>query len=612
IDCARPFHVFYDSELGTAGDYSNNEDNTMVFCADDASKAVRLSFRMQTAPVQLDLKSTVSGNDYLRIWDGPTTTSNAKAVYTGSTNSYPQPGTVISTDQCLTVNFQSDGASTGTGWESTLRCVDAPLTNSVQTASSLAPGLFEDSGGAAGNYGNSESYFRTWCPDVNAQTAGEVIWAVFGAVEIEQNYDYLHVYDGPDANARLIGTYTGNDLDENNLQTIKASNQNATGCLTFEFYSDGATTHAGWSAVITSGQARLPYGSDNCATATLINVGGIPYAGSTTLADGRPNAADPPLNIELLSLPECSGANAITRLENTIWYRFSTPSTICSASQIDIALENISCQNSIPGGNGAQFTIYESATCQTGASWGNPVYCSDKLLSSFPVNIASLLNPSSTYYIMIDGFAGQHCNLDLILTGDLSGCILPIELVHFEGEKVEDVVELVWETAHEQRNRGFYVQRGRFGNSGELEFSDIGYVSATAGPDQGAEYHFEDREFWRDQVNYYRLRQVDVDGTSHFHRVLRVLPGENANGITAALYPNPARAQLHIDFSAAPQSAGHFRLFDLQGRIVLEESWTKGQAPRQLDLDLSTLQAGAYLYQLLLDGELQRGKVVKE
>ena len=41
----------------------------------------------------------------------------------------------------------------------------------------------------------------------------------------------------------------------------------------------------------------------------------------------------------------------------------------------------------------------------TGAAWGTPIYCSDKLLQSAPINIASLLQPSRTYYILIDGFA---------------------------------------------------------------------------------------------------------------------------------------------------------------------------------------------------------------
>lgn len=610
LNCTLPFHMFYDSDAGTGGNYQDNENNTMTFCAPDPNDAVRVTFNMQIAPVQLDIKSTTVGNDYLYIWDGADTTANLKALYTGSTSSYPQPGTVISSGQCMTIGFRSDGVSNGAGWAGSLRCVNPPVNQGTTLASTAAPAVFEDTGGPSANYGNSESYVRTFCPDANATLLNQVIWADFGAITIEQNYDYLHVYDGPDLNARLIGTFTGNDLNENNLQTIKASENNPSGCLTFEFYSDGATNFGGWSALITSGIARKAFGTESCTNATLINTAGWPYAGSTTLATGHPNAEDPPLNIELLSLAECSGANAITRLENTIWYRFNTPSSICMSSQIDLALENISCQNSIPGGNGAQFTLYEAPTCQTGAGWGNPIYCSDKLLQSFPVNIASLLQPSRTYYIMVDGFAGQHCNLDLILSGDINGCILPIELVNFEGEAQEEVVELNWETANEHNNRGFFVQRGAPGLTGDLEFRDIGYVDAVNVP-QGGHYRMEDPEYLRDQVNFYRLRQVDLDGVSHFHRVLRIAPPGAGGALAAELYPNPFSQTLQLSFSQVPAQAGYLQLYDLQGQRVHATEWAAGQGLQHRSIDLSMLETGVYLYKLYVDGQLQHGKLVR-
>ena len=460
LDCGIAQHIFYDSNTGTGGHYSDNEKEIMTFCAPTPGDAVRLGFRMQIAPVQLDLKSTTSGNDYLRIFDGPDTLSNPLAVYTGSTSSYPQPGTVVSTGQCLTVQFQSDGSSNGDGWEATLRCTSPPVQQGTTNVASGFPILFEDSGGGAGNYGNSESFVRTFCPDGPTLAAGEVIHANFGPIEIEQNYDYLHVYDGASVAAPLIGTFTGNATDQNDLQTIKATETNSSGCLTFQFFSDGATNHAGWSASMSTAAPRKAYGTEACGDATLINVAGVPFAGSTTLMTGKPNAEDPPLNISLGSLPECSGANEITRLENSIWYTFETPSTPCGQSQINLQLENIACQNSIPGGNGAQIAIYAAPTCQTGAGWGSPIYCADKLLQGVPVNIAGLLAPSTTYYILIDGFAGQHCNLDLILLGDIDGCILPIELVKFEGKRIDQTVLLNWETEQEQNSNGFYVQRG--------------------------------------------------------------------------------------------------------------------------------------------------------
>ena len=585
----------------------DNERNTMIFCASEANKNIRLSFDMLTAPVQLDLRSTTLGNDYIYVWDGPDTTSPIKALYTGNTSSYPQPGTVVSSGRCLTTRLDSDGSANASGFKATLRCQIPPTDLGTLFASNAAPLTFYDTGGAGANYANNEHSVITYCPTPAASLAGEKIWADIGQIGIEQNYDYLQVYDGNSTTDRLIGTYTGNSLNENNLQTIRASIGNTSGCLTFEFYSDGGTTASGWNATIRSGNPRLQYGSNDCNTATLINVAGSPYAGSTTLATGKPNAEDPSLNISLLSLPQCSGANAITRLENSIWYKFSTPSTICPSSQIDMLLENISCQNSIPGGNGAQIAIYEVASCQNGAAWGNPVYCSDKMLQSAPVNIASILQPSQTYYVMIDGFAGQNCNLDLILSGNITGCILPIEMLSFFGEEANGQVELDWQTSAESNNQGFYVQRMT-----NADFNDIGFVAAAPDAAGNGQYAFNDPEYTRDAINYYRLRQLDSNGANHFHRVIEIRSGNAADDAAPILFPNPFRDVVTLRFSKIDAEAGSLTVFDVRGKQVLNKNWAAGEQVLEMEIGTSSFANGIYFYRIQVGGKQYIGKLVRD
>ncbi|MCB9232969.1 MAG: T9SS type A sorting domain-containing protein [Bacteroidia bacterium] len=610
LNCNLSSHPFFDSD-SVAGNYANNENNTMTFCVPDAGDAVRLHFDMQLAPVQLLLRSNTTGNDYLYIWDGPDTTSPLIGVYTGASSAYPQPGTIISTDRCLTVGFRSDAANNNLGWVGSLRCdvQAANLGTTYVSSSNIAP--FEDTGGSGGNYANNEHYLKTFCPDATALLAGEVVWAEIGAIEIEENYDYLHVYDGPDATSRLICSYTGNSLDQNNLFTIKATEENPSGCLTFRFFSDAGATFSGWSGQMTSGAARKAFGTDHCADAPLITQANVPYAGSTTLATGKPNAEDPPLNISLISLTECSGANTITRLENSIWYKFTTPSSTCTSTQINFTLSNISCQNSIPGGNGAQFMLYEAAGCQTGGGWGAPIYCADKLLDSVPVNVAGLLSPSMDYYILIDGFAGQHCNFDLTLTGDIEGCILPLDLLSLEGKWQENFIQLNWETAQEQQNAGFWVQKGEFNPAGEMDFSDLDFVEATALPGQGATYGLPDFLADPNKINYYRLRQLDLDGASHFHKIIEILP---KNGFSSGLviYPNPARDRLHLGLEM--QEAGLLRvsLFGLDGKLVFENEWQEVKGAISREINLEKVPSGMYIYQIQFAGRSLTGKLAVE
>ena len=425
LNCGINYHDFFDSG-GSNGNYSNNENNVKTFCNPDPNKAVRLSFRPNpNADRQLSIRSYSTGNDYMYIYNGPDTNSNLIGVYTGTTSAAPQPGSFISSGTCMTVKMNSNNSLVGSGWIARLYCSDKPTNLAlVEVGGTQGNHIFTDLGGSTAYYGNNENYTSTFCPHSSTPN-DEVVWANFlDTIGLEYNWDYLYVFDGPNTEtSRLINTYTGDSSGSNVLGTIKATTENSSGCLTFQFFSDGATTKSGWEALITTGKARKSYGSDNCSSATQIIEENTTYAGSTMLATGIPDISDPIPNISIASLPECSGTNTITRLENTIWYTFTTVDTFCINDQIAIKLDNISCQSTPKSGSGVQFVLYEVNNCQNGSSWGNPIYCADKLLSGDSVVITSLLQQNTTYYIMIDGFAAQHCNFDIRMENkDQTGC----------------------------------------------------------------------------------------------------------------------------------------------------------------------------------------------
>lgn len=119
----------------------------------------------------------------------------------------------------------------------------APATVSFEVGSGciLTPpsgcsGQSTDNGGAFGNYGNSQNTTTTYCPD----NAGDCVVMSFSSFSLENNWDFLSIYDGPSAASPLIGTYTGTASPGD----IVASN----GCLTLVFTSDGSVTAAGWVA----------------------------------------------------------------------------------------------------------------------------------------------------------------------------------------------------------------------------------------------------------------------------------------------------------------------------------------------------------------------------
>lgn len=100
-------------------------------------------------------------------------------------------------------------------------------------------GKFYDSGGSAGNYGNSQNLTMTFCGQ-----PGQYLRISFTNFALANDGDILRIYDGPDATAPLQGSYTGGGSPG----SVFSSTQG--GCLTFVFSSTATFPFSGWVADI--------------------------------------------------------------------------------------------------------------------------------------------------------------------------------------------------------------------------------------------------------------------------------------------------------------------------------------------------------------------------
>lgn len=105
---------------------------------------------------------------------------------------------------------------------------NTPITT-VQTET----GTSCDSGGTFANYGDDErTLFRISIPEALAITLN------FSSFDLEENWDYLTIYEGASVNAPIVGTYTGTDGPPQ--MTIYSEH------VLVEFRSDCATTNPGY------------------------------------------------------------------------------------------------------------------------------------------------------------------------------------------------------------------------------------------------------------------------------------------------------------------------------------------------------------------------------
>lgn len=122
------------------------------------------------------------------------------------------------------------------------------LLNNTPTVTTvtLSTGSFYDTGGSAANYGNDERKLWLFQPSGGATSVS----MSFTSFSLENNYDYMFIYDGNSTSSPLIGKYTN---------TVSPGTINSTGPnLLIEFRSDCATTATGWIATYTSNAAPTP------------------------------------------------------------------------------------------------------------------------------------------------------------------------------------------------------------------------------------------------------------------------------------------------------------------------------------------------------------------
>lgn len=119
--------------------------------------------------------------------------------------------------------------------------ITVTLTAGPPAACPGATTNFYDTGGAGGSYSNNENEIWTFYPD------GGPVTATFSAFNTEVNWDYLYVYDGPNAGSTQV---VGSPFSGNLGSIGPFTSTHATQTLTFVFTSDGSGTRAGWNATI--------------------------------------------------------------------------------------------------------------------------------------------------------------------------------------------------------------------------------------------------------------------------------------------------------------------------------------------------------------------------
>jgi hypothetical protein len=124
LDCATISAVTLNFTDG-AGNYASNMNETIVFCP-DLTQGTKVSIAFA---INIGFEWNVDPTDTLYIYDGPNTSAPLLGAYnsgTDPTGFIAQASFENNPSGCLTLVFQSNGASEGTGWVAHVACSNAP------------------------------------------------------------------------------------------------------------------------------------------------------------------------------------------------------------------------------------------------------------------------------------------------------------------------------------------------------------------------------------------------------------------------------------------------------------------------------------------------------
>lgn len=182
--------------------------------------------------------------------------------------------------------------------------------------------------------------------------------------------------------------------------------------------------------------------------------------------------------------------------------------------------------------------------------------------------------------------------------------LLPTELIDFTAEKYERIGILKWRTATETNSDYFEIQR----STDAIKWENIGRVAAAGESLTERSYSFTDTAPFSGN-NYYRLRQVDFDGTVNYSSV-EVIKFEERITDGISVYPNPAEASFYVEYRHNEHDILYLELFNVYGKKIFSQQTNSAQNRWQIDTD--NLPSGAYFLHLITPTETIARKVIKQ
>jgi hypothetical protein len=179
-----------------------------------------------------------------------------------------------------------------------------------------------------------------------------------------------------------------------------------------------------------------------------------------------------------------------------------------------------------------------------------------------------------------------------------SATSLPVELLSFTGEEQGRHHLLKWITASELNNEWFILEQCTDGVSYMEIYRTPGHAFSSSNI-----YYQHLNQYPDPGVNYYRLKQVDVNGNFSYSNVV-VLKNEVDQVVLDNLYPNPSNGDMQFDLTSYGDGVFSVDVFDIAGRLVISKTHAQEKGRHSVTIETSHLSQGTYTLRV----EQQQGR----
>ncbi len=178
---------------------------------------------------------------------------------------------------------------------------------------------------------------------------------------------------------------------------------------------------------------------------------------------------------------------------------------------------------------------------------------------------------------------------DIKFVGCPDGGPLPVRFAAIAANQKGSGVSIEWSTASEYNNKYFDVEKSVNGTT----WTAINKVDGAGNSSRTLKYNSYDATPAAG-YNYYRVKQVDIDGKADYSSIVKVKITVEKTGVS--VLTNPFVNNITVDFLSKENQFVNARLTDLSGKVIATEKWqiAKGNT-RVLMTKVASLQRGMYI-----------------